>query len=303
MFFFTGYTFTGVLIALAVLAGLIVLNETSRRYKWLSIVLYIIIPAVFTVFVWPRIAGKGSNNGGTWFAWVKTYSALAGCWIFMAIRYTKNLRFNKVMLCLPPAILSINIIEAVIADIETFGKHGVFEAGLLYNGGAWNIINAIAGILLILTLSGWVGITVSKNKSQDMVWPDQLWFWIVAYDLWNISYCYNCISNRSFYAGFILLVSCTFCEFVFRKGVWLQHRAQTLALFTMFSLTFDYASQKTLFPIESTQMAAPKMVLAILSIAANLAVFIYEIKVIRDTKRNPLKEELYKDLECYKDVL
>lgn len=80
-------------------------------------------------------------------------------------------------------------------------------------GGSWNVINAIAGILNIITITGWLGIQIGKTKSQDMVWADQLWFWIIAYDLWNLSYCYNCISNRSFYAGFLLLVSCTAAEF------------------------------------------------------------------------------------------
>ena len=39
-------------------------------------------------------------------------------------------------------------------------------------GGPWNIINGIAGILNILTISGWVGIFVSKDRSRDMIWPD-----------------------------------------------------------------------------------------------------------------------------------
>ena len=76
-------------------------------------------------------------------------------------------------------------------------------------GGPWNIINGIAGILNILTISGWVGIFVSKDRSRDMIWPDQLWFWIIAYDLWNFAYVYNCVSDHSFYAGAALLISCT----------------------------------------------------------------------------------------------
>ena len=65
-------------------------------------------------------------------------------------------------------------------------------------GGPWNIINGIAGILNILTISGWVGIFVSKDRSRDMIWPDQLWFWIIAYDLWNFAYVYNCASLSPF---------------------------------------------------------------------------------------------------------
>ena len=136
-----------------------------------------------------------------------------------------------------------------------------------------------------------------------MIWADQLWFWIIAYDLWNISYCYNCISNRSFYAGFTLIVSCTVAEFLFRKGAWLQHRAQTLAIFAMFSLTANYASYTDWFGITSTQAAAPKTVFAVAALIVNVAVFAYELYIISKTKRNPLKEEVFTDLKSYKAIL
>lgn len=303
MFFFTGYSIWGALVALLCLVSLVALNEISRRSRILSLLLYLAFPVVATLFIWPRVAGKGGANGGTWFSWVKTYSALAGVLIFMAIRFVPRCKENKVMLALPMAILALNILEAVFADLECFFKDGVVEGGLLMIGGPWNIINAVAGILLILTITGWFGITVSNRKSRDMVWADQLWFWIVAYDLWNMSYCYNCISNRSFYAGFLLIVSCTLCEFLFRRGVWLQHRAQTLALWAMFSLSVDYSAYGNLFPIVSTQQNVPKLVLSILSLGANIIVAAFEIGMIKKTGRNPLREPLYVGLESYRAVL
>ena len=30
-----------------------------------------------------------------------------------------------------------------------------------------------------------------------MIWPDMLWAWIIAYDLWNFAYTYNCMSDHS----------------------------------------------------------------------------------------------------------
>lgn len=298
MFFFTGYTVTNILVFILALAILIALNELTRRSKVLAIICYIAIPVVFTFLVWPK-----SNAGGTWFSWAKTYSALAGVLIFMAIRYIPRLEKNKVMLTLPPVILALNILEAVAADIECFFKNGEVEAGLEMWGGPWNIINAIAGIILIITITGWLGIRVSEKKSRDMIWADQLWFWIVAYDLWNLSYCYNTISNRSFYAGFLLLVACTVVEFTLSRGAWLQHRAQTLALFAMFSITFDYTAWPGLFTITSTQSPAPKMILAILSIASNVAVLVYEIYTIRKTRKNPLKEPIYTELKSYQTIM
>lgn len=45
-----------------------------------------------------------------------------------------------------------------------------------------------------------------------------IWVWIIAYDLWNFAYTYNCISDHSFYAGVALLVSCTIPALFIKKG-------------------------------------------------------------------------------------
>ena len=66
-----------------------------------------------------------------------------------------------------------------------------------------------------------------------MLWPDMLWFWIIAYDLWNFAYTYNCLPTHAWYCGFALLLAPTICAFTLGKGAWLQHRAQTLALWCM----------------------------------------------------------------------
>jgi hypothetical protein len=51
----------------------------GRSTKWGGIILFLIVPIVLTIFVWPTTAAAGNKYGtGTWFNWVKTYSALAG---------------------------------------------------------------------------------------------------------------------------------------------------------------------------------------------------------------------------------
>ena len=169
-------------------------------------------------------------------------------------------------------------------------------------GGPWNLMNALAGVFLLLTMTGWMGIQVANTGSKDMVWPDQLWFWIIAYDLWNVAYCYNCIATRAMYAGVALLISCTLAEFLLKRGVWLQHRAQTLALFGMFSLAVDYQALPA-FGITATYNPAAWMTLSALALAFNAGVFVYEVTVIVKTKRNPLKQELYTDLAGYQKNL
>lgn len=305
MFFFTNYTWQNILIGLVVLAGLILVNDLTRRSKWLSIAVYIVLPLVLTFTVWPKTAVRGN---GDWFPVVKTYSALAGVIGFMAVRYIKGADTKKWLLFFPCLILSINIAEAVYRDFEVYfayrGQAVINNVdGLFMQGGIWNVLNAIAGIVLILTLTGVFGIKIAKTKSKDMIWPDQLWFWIIAYDLWNLSYCYNCISTRSMYAGLILLLSCTISEFVLKKGAWLQHRAQTLALWAMFSITFSSYAKSRLFSITSSYKPSALLVISVLSIGSNLAVFAYEIAHIAKTKRNPITQDVYTDLKSYKAVL
>ncbi len=301
MFFFENYTVLNVLAFLVILAGLVLINEITRRSKILSVLFYIFIPILFTLLIWGK--QESENLSGNWFAWVKTYSALAGVIGFMAIRYFKKLQNIKWVLLFPGLILSINILEAVFRDFEVFSKTNVVENGLTLIGGPWNIINGIAGLILIITMTSWVGIKVSKNKSKDMIWADQLWFWVIAYGIWNMSYVYNCIPERSFYAGVSLIFASTLLAFFSAKGAWLQHRAQTLALWAMFTLTFPaYASLKY-FDIISTNQAAPKYLLSILALTINLAVLAFEVYTVVKTKKNPFKEDIYSNLGTYKKVL
>ena len=98
----------------------------------------------------------------------------------------------------PFFILALNIAEAVVRDFEVYGFHAM---GQIIDGMAtlvpWNIMNGIAGILNILTISGWLGIFVTRDKTKDMIWPDMLWFWVLAYDVWNFAYGYNCVGDQS----------------------------------------------------------------------------------------------------------
>jgi len=302
MFFFENYTVLNVISAIGLSVALFLLNEATRRSKSLSILLYILIPILFTLFVWPKTGGSGTVSGN-WFAWIKTYSALAGVIGFMALRYLPKLQKNKFMLTFPALILAVNIFEAVLRDFQVSKLNGVLENGLYLQGGIWNILNGIAGILSILTITGWVGIRVSKNKYKDMVWPDMQWFYVVAYCIWNISYVYNCIPNRSFYAGLILLSLSLISGLVTSKGVWLQHRAQILATFAMFTLTFPSYSMTPYFDITSTLQTTPMLILSVLSLLSNALVFAYQMYRIIKTKRNPLTEELYKGLSTHSTIL
>jgi hypothetical protein len=286
---------------IAVFIGLILLNELTRRSKILSVITFILIPVIFTIFIWGKTDNE--NTSGNWFAWVKTYSALAGVVGFMAIRYFEKLQKKKWILLFPGLILSVNILEAVFRDFEVFSKVNVVENGLTLIGGPWNIINGIAGILSIITITGWFGIRVAKTKSKDMIWADQQWFWVIAYGVWNLSYVYNCIPERAFYAGVALIFSSTLLSFFSTKGAWLQHRAQTLALWAMFTLTFPNYDSLNAFNIVSTNSPFAKYILSISALVVNLAVLGFEIYTLTKKKRSPITNEIYQDLRSYKKMI
>lgn len=300
MFLFESIPWYSLLMWVVVVGALMALNEVTRQNKWAGLGIFLALPIVLTIFVWPTTAGAGSSTG-SWFHWVKVYSALAGCLGFMALRYFPKLARNKFALMFPPAILGINILEAVIRDFEVSKLNGVVD-GVMMVGGSWNIMNGVAGLLNLLTICGWAGIYITRDKHKDMIWPDMMWFWIIAYDLWNFAYVYNCVGDHAFYAGAALLVSCTIPAFFLRKGAWLQHRAHTLALWMMFTMAVPAFVSDSAFSVASSHNPTALFVVSALSLAVNVAVVIYQVHVIRTRKRNPLTDELYVHLDGYQKL-
>lgn len=303
MFVFEPLSSHHIIAGIAVLAALIMLNEISRRNLWAGIACFIVLPLVLTFTVWQDTTSAEGSTVGSWFHWAKVYSSLAGCIGFMVIRYLKGAVNNKFMLFFPALILGVNIFEAVLRDfqVSSFGELSLHD-GMMIQGGAWNIFNGVAGILNIVTICGWVGIFVSKKKTKDMLWPDMLWFWIIAYDLWNFAYVYNCVPDHAFYAGAMLLLSCTIPAFFIQKGAWLQHRAHTLGFWMMFVMTFPSFVDTSSYAVKSSGSTDALWLFSILSFVANVAVFAYQIQRIRSRKLSPTRDELYTDLNAYQEV-
>jgi len=299
-------SFTGWAIWLFILFALMAFNELGRSTKWGGLFLFLVVPLALTIFVWPTTAAPGNEYGtGTWFNWVKTYSALAGCLGFMAIRYIPGLARKKWALAFPPLILALNILEACIRDFQCF-SYGAWTGARIDNlwvmSGPWNIMNGIAGLLNIVTICGWAGIFVSKERTKDMMWPDMIWPWVISYDLWNFAYTYNCIADHSFYCGLALLLSCTIPAFFIKKGMWLQHRAQTLGLWIMFVMTIPSFADR-IAPVPTTHNPVAFFVVSALALASNLALAIYQFGIVRRKKLNVLKDEIYADTKAYATVI
>lgn len=287
-------------MGLGVLVTLMLLNQIARANKWIALTLFIVLPACLAIWVWPNSAAAGSSVG-TWFDYAKVYSVLTITLIIMGIRYKKGWANNKYLLLLPALLLAINIMEAVIRDFQCYGIHG-FEDGMMITGGPWNIMNGIAGILNILAISGWVGIKISKGRGKDMIWADQTILWIIAYDLWNFGYVYNCLGNHAFYAGIMVLLAATIPAIFIKKGAWLQHRAQTLAFWMMFAMSLPTFMDSSKFAVKATQNTTALFTISAIALLANIALITFHIYKIIKNKRNPLKEEVYTDMDIYKSV-
>lgn len=245
--YFHGYA---ILHWLMILVVLILLNELFRRYKWATVVFYILLPLVLTPLVW-------SQHGVTyWFKWVKIYSVVFAVIWFTAIRYTSIGKYNWVKL-IAALFLGVNILEAVSQD---------FSMGYLPN-----VLNGIAGVLNTITLFyGWKQIGPDKSKEKDMIWPGMTIFWIIAYDIWNIVYVYlNFPGSTS--AQLMVILACTIPALFIKKGTWLQARGFTLAAWFMYYFTFPRFTEQMelLVPRNYNLMLA----VAIISIAANIIYF------------------------------
>jgi hypothetical protein len=306
------------LMWLVVFAALFVANELSRRFKWIGFFCFIVLPVILSV-LWFTVLKNSAYLD--WFHLLKVYSSTAGCVGFWCIRHVRGknkdglewrLADEKVALCFPPLILAINIIEAVVRDVEV----GLNFAGgaldpmadvpVILLGGPWNFMNAAAGILNIITITGWFGVCLRKKTKRDggrdMLWPDMLWFWIIAYDLWNFAYTYNCLPHHSWYCGFALLLAPTICTFTVGRGAWLQHRAHTLALWCMFAQTFPTFQDVGRFRVDSTYSPGVYFTVSFIALLVNVLVLAYMIYKAAVTKRNPYKGELYTDLSSYKAI-
>jgi len=227
---------------------LIILNELFRRYKIPTFAFYIIIPFL----VIPLIAYLGYTEVSYWFKWVKLYSVVFAAIWFSFMRYTK-LGFAKSARFVAAAFLAINIAEAVGQD---------FSMGFIAN-----ILNAIAGILSIITLTGWKDIQIDDSKEKDLVWPAMTTLWIIAYDIWNFVFVYlnfpGSAANQ-----FLVLLSCTIPSLFIKKGTWLQARAFTLAAWFMYYFISPTAVETHLVPLPRTDFLM--LASGVISIVANL---------------------------------
>ena len=253
-----------------VFAGLVILNEIGRRTKIGGIVLFVIIPAILTIYFIAIQAGLfGGHSNQTyeymngWFHYAKLFAADIGVVGFLMIKYKWGIGKKEWFKPWPFVIVAINILIAVVSDFESAirayqitgdfsGAWWASNEGVFLYGGWWNIVNGIAGLINIFCMTGWWGIYSSKKK-DDMLWPDMTIWFIVAYDIWNFEYTYCNLPTHTWYCGVALLLAPTFANALWNKGGWIQNRAMTLATWCMFAQVLP------LFQLSNTFSVLPSL--------------------------------------------
>ena len=300
-----------------VLGALILLNEFARRTKAGGIFMFIGVCAAMTVYcvvveIGAAMGAEWALNNptyqtmGGWFHYAKVYAATAGCIGFMMLKYSwGKIGRSHWFKAFPFVIVAINILIAVASDFESaivaWDSSFVTDEGVLLNGGIHNVLNGCAGLLNILCMTGWFGIYISK-KRQDMLWPDMTWVFIIAYDLWNFCYTYNCLPTHSWYCGIALLLAPTIAGLWWNKGGWIQNRAFTLSMWCMFCQVCPMFANDSIFAVQSVNNPVVNTVVASIALIANIAALSYIIYRSKKLKVNPYKQEVFVGTKDFREV-
>ena len=320
---------------LMVFVGLILANEFARRTKWGGIACFLVLPAGLTIYfisiyVGAAMGAQWALNNPTylymnsWFHYFKLYAATLGCIGFMMLKYKWSIGKTEWFKVFPFLIVAANILIAVVSDFESGIKGAMSPDGWwlssenvwLY-GGWWNWINGIAGIINIFCMTGWWGIYASKDK-KDMLWPDMIWLYILAYDVWNFQYTYLNLPTHTWYCGLALLLAPTVANALWNKGGWIQNRANTLALWCMFAQVFPLFLDRSIFTTLPVLYAdgfmdaairptlvnpVPQGVISIASLAINVLALALIIKRSKEQKKNPYKQEIFTDTKDFQQAM
>ncbi len=302
--FFENMTLLAIAAWLIYLAAAWVFNSFGNKTLMNGLIAYLLIPIIGIFLVWPNTsAGTNMDN---WFSHAKVLSAAGISLVFVAIKFSNKVRSWRWFLILPAFLLALNMTEAIIREFEIAQTYTTPQTidGMTYYGGIWNNINAWAGIINMLLISGWFGIVILKDKHSTLCWPDMIWYWIIGYDLWNMTYCYNALGARGFYALGITLVA-TIIAHKQHKGSWLVHRAGTLAFSNYIMFTFPSLFVDSAIAVSSAWNPYVMTTVALISLGWNIVIAAIQIKIIIKDKKNPLKDELHvenAEYKYYKDL-
>ncbi|MCC6564084.1 hypothetical protein IT087_04300 [Candidatus Uhrbacteria bacterium] len=191
--------------------GLFIAQEIFYRYPRFSFAFFTIGSIIFFP-CWVLLFGVED-----WFAWLKVLSIAVGI-ILLSLFRTTRLGSSALVRYSTYALLAVNIFEAVARDVAT--------------GTIANYLNALAGILLIVTLERIDTIRITASKQKDLRWTSITMAWIIGYTIWNWVFVYLNFGLQSGLVHLAVLGS-AFAVALVERERWLQARLFTLGTFFM----------------------------------------------------------------------
>jgi len=240
-----------------VLIGLLLAQEIFRRFPKVTLVVFIVLPIILIFFL---IENKIKTD---WFSLTKVFSVTFALIWFSIFRLTKfgETKFAKVIIYL---LLLVNIFEAVFKDV--------------LSGGVTHYFNAIAGILLIVTLSGIDSINTTKDKYKDVNWNGMMLMWIIGYTIWNWTFVY--LNYTSVSAHHIAVLGAPLIIAFFNKGRWPQVRLLTLGVYLFFFFFMFNKLDPRIYSSASWANESAGLLLAVVSL---IFMIIYTIFFLKST--------------------
>lgn len=278
--------------------ALVGLNEFARKNLKTGLFMYVIVPILLAIFVWPHTMDESVND---WFNIAKMIAILMFSWVILAMRFSEKIQKISWFKYLVPMFLIINMLEAIFKDFQLSTlEPGMYE-GIYRLTGGWNFVNGLAGVINIILITGFVGIYISKDKEKTMIWPDMIFWWIIAYDFWNYSFIYNNGGGRSFYMLGALVAAGIAAHFI-KKGAWMQHRVFTLAVNQYFLWIMPAAFLHSPISVEASYNPAANWTLSLISFTLNIGLLIYQGRIMMKEKRNSLTGEVFIDTKEYQEI-
>lgn len=189
---------------------LLVSQELFRRYPKFTLYFWLAVPFILYT-CWLLLWGESD-----WFPWMKVFSIEVGI-IVLSIYRNTSLGKHKFGQWVIYGLLATNIFEAVFRDV--------------ISGGAPNYLNAVAGVLLVLTLEKISSIHIdSKTKHKDLSWRGMTLQWIAGYTIWNWVFVYLNFGVESAIQHFAVLAAAFVVALIDRER-WLQARVLTLGTY------------------------------------------------------------------------
>ena len=191
--------------------------QITSRYKWAPYFFFVVVP-ILLIPLWMT-----SDMG--WFRYAKLIAIIIGAMFITITRFNLKPKHIKYGVFLVVFGLAFNIAEAVTQD---------FSQPHLPNK-----LNAIAGVLNILTIYLWTTIRIDDKKPHNFQWPGMTIAWIIAYDLWNICFVYLNFPNSVHFTALAVIPAPTIAALFIASGkyTWIQARPYTLVFYMMYVVT------------------------------------------------------------------